>query len=49
MGIKLREKSKFLPKNKDVRNLLYKIGYWDYFNIHVGSTNLKVRAVMSYV
>ncbi|MEY3788247.1 MAG: hypothetical protein RLZ75_2454 [Pseudomonadota bacterium] len=34
MGIKLKAKSKFLPKNSYIKSLLKKIGYWDYFNLN---------------
>ena len=34
MGIKLKAKSKFLPKNSYIKSLLRKMGYWDYFNLN---------------
>lgn len=43
MGIKLRAKSKYLPKNNYVKSLLKKIGYWDYFNLNAGAGNLREK------
>lgn len=34
-GIKLRGMCKYTPKERSIRSLLQKIGYWDYFNINL--------------
>jgi len=41
MGIKLKAKSKFAPSNPNIKTLLNKIGYWDYFNLNLGRADEK--------
>lgn len=43
MGIKLKAKSKYLPKNNHIKSLLKKIGYWDYFNLNAGASSIREK------
>lgn len=49
MGIKLKAKSKYLPKNNNIKILLKKIGYWDYFNLNAGATRVRKNGSELYL